>query len=478
MAVFKGTAARARSPVSGSGILDAEPETSDTAIEAVADDAADLAEREAAYEKFVWDNLRRNYLGNYLHGMLGMTGFRLVNAPTFLPAFLHMISGSNTIVGLGLALQQLGGIISPIFAGTQIEHRKKVMPAALWMGGLGRLAILGIALSAWFVTNKTFQLALPWGGTLKVQPLVWSILFCMLMFGIFMGAQRVVFSLLMSKVIPLSRRGRLQAWRNTTGGAIAAVLALVAGKYFIGGNLFGNGYAVTFLFAAVLTTIGLWALQLLLKEPEPPTTKAQGRFRDRLREFPLLIRQDRSYAFFLLVQMLATSARIATPFYILYVGKFIGSDGATLGLLSFAFLGADTASNLIWGYLGDKSGFRLVLIASVTGWIAATVCLMSLHHVVPIFLAFAGLGASQAGYMMAAQTMILEFGSRDDLPMRIAVSATAESITATAGPLIGGIVSQLFGYDIVFGASLGFLAAALLLLVLAVREPRGRLAAA
>ena len=46
----------------------------------------DLVEREAAYEKFVWDNLKRNYLGNYLHGMLGMTGFRRVNAPTFLPA--------------------------------------------------------------------------------------------------------------------------------------------------------------------------------------------------------------------------------------------------------------------------------------------------------------------------------------------------------------------------------------------------------
>src|SRR5207302_1285197 len=62
---------------------------------------SDLAVREAQYEKFVWDNLRRNYLGNYLHGMLGMTGFRLVNAPTFLPAYLHMISGSNAIVGLG-----------------------------------------------------------------------------------------------------------------------------------------------------------------------------------------------------------------------------------------------------------------------------------------------------------------------------------------------------------------------------------------
>ena len=73
--------------------------------------------------------------------MLGMTGFRLVNAPTFLPAYLHMISGSNAIVGLGLALQQLGGVIAPIFAGSQVEHRKKVMPAAMWMGGLARIAV-------------------------------------------------------------------------------------------------------------------------------------------------------------------------------------------------------------------------------------------------------------------------------------------------------------------------------------------------
>ena len=176
--------------------------------------------------------------------------------------------------------------------------------------------------------------------------------------------------------------------------------------------------------------------------------------------------------------MLATSARIATPFYILYVGKFIGADGSTLGLLSFAFLGADTASNLIWGYLGDKTGFRLVLLVSITGWLAATLLLMNLHTVIPIFAAFALLGASQAGYMMAAQTMILEFGDRDDLPMRIAVSATAESITATAGPLIGGIVAQAFGYPIVFGASLGFLGAALILLMLVVQDPRRRRLAA
>ncbi len=417
----------------------------------------DLAAREAAYEKFVWDNLRRNYAGHYLHGMLGMTGFRLVNAPTFLPAYLHAVSGSNAIVGLGLALQQVGGVISPIFGATKIEHRKKVMPAAVWMGSLGRLAVLGMGISGWL---------------LKDQPLVIALLFFMLMFGIFMGAQRVVFNLLMSKVIPISRRGRLQAWRNATGGLIAAILAWVAGNYFIKPNLFGNGYGTTFVFAFILTSMGLWALQILMKEPEPPTTRPQARFRDRLREFPSLIRQDRAYGFFLLVQMLATSARIASPFYILYVGQKVGLDGAKLGLLSLAFLGADTASNLVWGYLGDKTGFRLVLLLSVAGWIASTILLMNIHDVSAMFIAFAGLGAAQAGYMMAANTMILEFGSRDDLPMRIAVSATAESITATLGPLIGGQVADIYGYNVVFGASLGFLAAAFIILLTAVRDPR------
>ena len=50
--------------------------------------------------------------------------------------------------------------------------------------------------------------------------------------------------------------------------------------------------------------------------------------------------------------------------------------------------------------------------------------------------------------------------------------ATAESITATLAPLIGGQVADLFGYNVVFGLSIGVLAAGLLLLITAVKEPR------
>ena len=433
-----------------SASLAVEPEDSPDA-------SGDAAAREEAFQTFIWDNLRRNYIGNFVHGMLGMTGFRLINAPTFMPAYLHLISGSNTIVGLGLALQQIGGIISPLVAGAKMEHRLKIMPAAIVLGSLGRLAILGMALSGWF---------------LKDRAQVVTLLLFLFLFGVFMGAQRVAFTLLMSKVIPIGLRGRLQAWRNAIGGLIAAVLAYVSGKYLIETNVLGNGYSTTFILAFLLTSAGLWFLQFQIREPIPPTIREPVRMRDRMRDIPGLIAADPAYRWFLVVQMLATSARIATPFYILHVGATMHLDGATLGLLSLAFLGADTVSNIAWGYLGDRSGFHVVLLLAIAGWIAATIALMTLSTPAAVFLAFCGLGAAAAGYGMASQTMILEFGHRDDLPMRIGISATAEGVTATIGPLVGGAIADLLGYSVVFGASLGLLAAALLTLVVAVRDPR------
>ena len=49
-----------------------------------------------------------------------------------------------------------------------------------------------------------------------------------------------------------------------------------------------------------------------------------------------------------------------------------------------------------------------------------------------------------------------------------------ESVTVILSPLIGRAVADIFGYSVVFGASIGFLAAALLILVIAVGEPRKR----
>ena len=48
---------------------------------------------EAAFQAEVRRNLRRNYLSHLCHGLLGQTGMRLINAPTFVPVYVASLAG-------------------------------------------------------------------------------------------------------------------------------------------------------------------------------------------------------------------------------------------------------------------------------------------------------------------------------------------------------------------------------------------------
>jgi MFS family permease len=426
---------------------------------------------EFAYQRFVEDNLPRNFAGHFIHGMLGMTGFRIFNAPTILPAYLHLIThampGSDFLVGLGQSMQQLGSVISPVVGAAQVEHRKRVLPVSMVMGTLMRVAVAAIAICAWLLHGPV---------------LVVSIMGFLFLLGLFQGAQGVAFQMLLAKVIPTRLRGRLQALRNVCGGLISAFVALAAGNYLIGKNpavggpfaLWHNGYATTFALSAILTTIGLSMLAILMREPEPPSVRPRARTWDRMREFPALLAADRGYLFFMIAQTCATAGRIAAPFYILFARHIMPLTGANIGLQSLVLLLGDSVSNIVWGLLGDRLGFRASFIGSMALWIGATAVLLVAGDATMVLVALAGLGAAQAGFNMSSQTMVLEFGARQDIAMRLGLSQTAQGLMNTLGPLVGGLIAVTAGYRPVFFTSMAFEAIALLLLLTVVDEPRRR----
>lgn len=420
-----------------------------------------------AYDQFVEDNLRRNYAGHYIHGMLGMTGFRLVNTPTFVPAYIHSISGSDAWVGIGTSLQQLGSIVSPIIGAAQIEHRKKILPVSVWLGTLMRVQILGLALSGWFLTGS-------WA-------LTFALLFLFLL-GFFQGPQRVAFQLLLAKVIPIRLRGRLQAWRNLTGGMIAAVLSYFAGSWLVANHVLGNGYATTFGVAFVLTSLGLSALQIMMREPEPPTVRERKGLRERVKDFPNLLREDKGFAWFMVARSLAMGARIGQPFFFLFAAHVLGVTaeadpikfGATLAILSFAYMAADTVSNLIWGYLADHQGFRSTFVIAMAINLVGVGALMMSHSIETFAIAFFLIGAAQSGYLMSTTNIVLEYGHHHDVPMRMALSNTAEGAMGALAPLIGGGLVLISGYEAAFYATIAAIIASLGVLIWKVDEPRNR----
>jgi MFS family permease len=420
--------------------------------------AGDAAEAEARYQAHVDRYLRRNYVAHLLHGLLGQTGFRLVNAPTFLPAYVQLLSGSEFTVGLARSIQYFGMFLSPLLGANLIEHRRRVLPVGFLVGGLMRVQVLGIALAG---------LLLPPDRAIGV---ILSLLF---FFGFFMGMQGVIFNYLMSKVIPVERRGRLLGLRNALAGVTAAGVAYLGGRYLVEPDVLGDGYAVTFLAAFALTTLGL-SMLLAIREPQPPVVRTPTHLGDRLRDLPTLLRSDRGFTVYFLCRALATMGRMAAPFYILQASDSIGLSGTNIGILSTAFVLANSVANLGWGILADRTGFKRVFVLSLALWSASVAALMTATTLSGFVLVFLGIGTGMGGFMMAAQNMVLEFGSRTDLPLRIAVANSAQELVGAVGPLLGGVLAVTFGRESVYEVAIGFQVAAIAVLALFVDEPRHR----
>lgn len=414
--------------------------------------------REAAFQQEVRENLRRNYLAHLSHGLLGQTGMRLINAPIFIPAYIAALSGSDWIVGLARGLQYLGMFLSPIVGATLIEHRRRVLPVGLVIGVLMRIQILGLALGGLLLPH-------PW-------PLISACVFLGL-FGVFLGVQGVVFNFLVSKVIPVEIRGLLMGLRNALAGLTAVGVSLYAGHYLIEGDVFGNGYGATFLLAFGLTSVGLIML-LFVREPKTPNVLERSRVGQRLRELPALLRGDRAFTTYFIARALATIGRMAVPFYVIYAINEFELTGSDLGELTAAFVLSQSVGNLMWGLLADRTGFRFVFLLALAVWIASALGLMAIDDGEMLVAVYLGLGMGMGGFQMSSQNLVLEFGRRRNLPMRIAVANSASELVAAIGAVLGGVLAAALGYASVFWIAIGFQVVAMGIVLVFMEEPRKR----
>jgi MFS family permease len=415
------------------------------------------ASAEDRFQREVRTHLRRNFGAHLVHGLLGQTGFRLLNAPTFIPAYIFLLSGSDLAVGIARGLQSFGMFLSPILGATMIEHRRRVLPVGFVVGTLMRVQVLGIALAGFFLSDA-------WA--------LWATWFFLALFGFFLGMQGVIFNFLVSKVVPLELRGRLLGVRNALSGFVAAGVGIVGGR-MIDAEFLGNGYAATFGIAFVFTSLGLATLAFV-KEPETPEVREAEGFAERLRQLPALLRSDREFTIYFLARALGAMGRMAMPFYILFAMTKMEIGGEELGALSLAFVLANSVGNLLWGAIADRRGFRVVFQAALLVWMASTVLVMYSESFGQLFGAYAGVGMGLGGFTMSAQNLVLEFGSRRNLPMRIAVANSATELVGAVGPVAGGILSLAVSHVAVFWTALVFQAGAFVMVALFVREPRRR----
>jgi len=416
---------------------------------------ANAAEEEDAAAAQVERDLPGNFAALLAHGLLGQTGFRLVNAPTFLPHFASTLAGSASGSTVMRAVQSLGQFLSPLAAVTVVEHRPHAKRLGIVFGSAMRIQLLFLALVALFVRRPHPALLLVW-------------LFVGL-FGLAQGLQGVAFQVVMAKVIPIERRGRLLGLRDLASGIVLIGVAAVGGfliERF--GFSAGNGY--TFLLAFGLTSLGLGAFARV-KEPAGRELRTPMPLRKRLRELPALLRAEPDFRRFLSARLLASAARGVLPLYIVWIGRTFGMTGARLGTFTVVFAIAQSSSTLAWGWIGDRSGYKRVFQLSNLLGLAGTALLLVSSSVWLASLTYALVGASLGGFMLAGSNLVLEFGTERERAMRIATHNASTELLGMIGFLGAGLLADGVSFRSAFLASIALQALAILR-VQAMTDPR------
>jgi MFS family permease len=187
-----------------------------------------------------------------------------------------------------------------------------------------------------------------------------------------------------------------------------------------------------------------------------------------------MLRADRDFTAFFSARAFGTLGRMSVPFCWGYASTQMELGGSELGQLTAAFTLSHTSAGLLWGLIADRSGFRATFLAALCVWILAVLLLMSSTGYVALVLVFVALGAGMSGFNMSSQNLVLEFGARRNVPMRIAVSNTAADLTGALGFFAGGVLVEVTSHLVLFWTAIGFKSLALLVMLLFVREPRGR----
>ncbi len=410
------------------------------------------------WKKEITKNHRWNTVVTILDGAFFFFGLGFVFEITILPLFISKLTPYKSVVGLASALWMLG------FFGPQIISARLVEPLArkkrlVFLVGIGqRLPWLFLALATYFFIRK---------GSLAGLLLFFVFYGCHALAG---GFNFVPWLDLIGKILLPKKRGRVLGFNRFAGGILGIVGALIAGR-ILGHLPFPNNFSLCFLLAFLMTSISLTVFSFY-REPAYPVVKKRVAWGKYFKGLGRILKGNKNYSYCLLANIVLCFVGMATPFYALYAIEKLKAPEGWIGIFTALLLGAQTITFILWGYLGDRRGYKGVMVLSALFAGSAAVLALLAGSIGLYLLVFILLGFYMSAVMLGYMNIVLEFSPPEERPTYIGLGHTLLALPLTIAPLLGGLLIDRIGYRFVFGLTALVAFISLAILILMVKEPR------
>ncbi|HCV42200.1 MAG TPA: hypothetical protein DGH68_01860 [Bacteroidetes bacterium] len=377
----------------------------------------------------------RNFTVNIAEGVLYVAGAAFISGQTVMPALVSRLGGSNVVVGSVAVILWVGLFLPQVFAARYVETLPWKKPWAIWGGVSQRMFILLLALSVLIFGERDSSLSLV------------SVLVCFALSQIGLGITTPGWFDLFAKVTPLRRRGRLIGLRNSIGGGVAFLCGLTL-TWLLSHFQFPLNYSLAFFLAFAFQMLSV-VVQLNLVESQPSKVVARRPVGEYLRHLPGVFKNNKSFRWFMVMSVFLVVASMPVGFFTVYALKQYGGDESIVGKFTLAMVAVQVVSAFVNGYIADHYGQKIALSIAATGMLCASVMAFFAPSVGWFTLVYVFLGMNLGSELMLRYNMAIGYGPVEQRSTYVGLMNTALAPFYLAS-LVGGWISDQFGYHAVF----------------------------
>jgi len=368
----------------------------------------------------------RNFFSYLIANVLGKIADEIASAKLIIPWLFGMLSVPAVFVGFLVPIRESGVLLPQLAVASFI--RGMAIRKTVWLVGsvLSALSLFGMAYAA-----------LNYEGVAAGS----TILFALVIFSLSRGLCSVSAKDVLGKTISKSRRGALMGW----SASISGIGILLTGLWLSTADL--NEYSLN-IFAGLLIFAGtIWIVATLVFatiQEQPGATEGGGNaFSVAIKQIQIL-KTDVSFRSFVIARGLLLSVALAPPFYVLISQSVLDGNLVGLGALIIANGLASSLSAPFWGYMGDQSSKRVMIIAAtgagILGIFTGSAIMHDLSWVTNEFglaFIFLLLNVMHGGVRLGRKVYLVDMASAANRATYVAVSNTIIGVLMLFGGFIG-----------------------------------------
>jgi MFS family permease len=275
---------------------------------------------------------------------------------------------------------------------------------------------------------------------------------------------------MISKIFPPESRGTFFGTQAALANLFISGAAVVAG-FILARYASWYDFMYCFLIACLFFTIS-WFFLALTREPAdydkvveenpPPFWHGAGN----------ILRRDKNFDWFLSARVLSQFATMGFAFYIVYALRRFEMDPVTAGYLTATLTISQTVANAGMGWLGDRVGHRLMLIAGAASAMLSSLLAWFAPSLAWLFPVFVLTGFANVSIWTNGMTMTVDFSGEKERPFYIGLAQTLTAPATILAPIIGGWIADTRGFVFTFAISAALSVVMMSILVFLVKEPR------